>query len=138
MFRNLSRKFVGNRFPSEIYSINSIQYHTNTRNVSRFNETFKSSLKANVNSLITSSSLCLQNRQFSISSSRNYCKDDEHEKSSKMFWPIEYDGDKLEIGLPSLLDVIGIWFKSFKIQSNYMPTFNRRQFLQGSTIAIEV
>lgn len=138
MFQNLSRKLIGNRFSSQIYSINSVQYHTNTKNVSRLNQTFENSLKRNVNSPIISSSLCCHKRQFSISSSRNYCKNDESEKPPKKFWPIEYDDDEVEVGFPSLLGLIGIWMQTLKIRSNYMPTFDRREFIQGSKIAMEV
>lgn len=138
MFRYLSRKFVENRFPSEIYSINSVQYDTNTTNINRFNRTFDNSLKRNVHSSITSSNFYFHKRQFSISSSQNYCKNDQSEKSSnKKFWPMEY-GDELKIGFASLFDIIGIWINIFKIQSNYMPTFDKGNFLEGSKIAIEV
>lgn len=137
MFRNLCRKLVGNRFSAESHSINPIQYHTKPRNVSRFNKKLENSLTKNVNSSITLPGLCFHTRQLSISSSRNYCEENESEKSAKKFWPLKYD-DELEVGFPTLLDVIGIWIKTFKIQSNYMPSFDRREFLEGSRIAIAV
>lgn len=135
MLRNLSRKFVQNRFLSEIYSINSVQY--NTLNVSKLNQTLENSLKENVNSSITSSKLCFHKRQFSISSSPNYCENAESGKPSKKFWPIKYD-DELNSGFTSIFDFISIWIKCLKIQSSYMPTFDRRHFLEGTIIAIEV
>lgn len=137
MFRNLGRKFVGNRFPSKFYSINSVQYCTKTRNVSTFNRINETPLNRNVNSPITSSNLCFHKRQLSISSFRNYCKNEESEKPSKRCWPIECD-DELKVGLPSLFDFIGIWFNIFKIRSNYLPTFYLSDFLHGSEIAVEV